>query len=138
VLVSLRGERLPFVTPGPFAWAPALIITRLGVCMIILAVLAHATRRITRMPHVFGAVAQESLVIYVVHLAIVYGSVWNAGLYRFYATALSPRATVLVVIALIASMTVLAWQWNRLKHQRPQVARWVTVGTGVTLVAFLV
>ena len=36
-----------------------------------------------------------------------------------------------------ASMTLLAWQWNRLKHQRPQIARWVTVGAGVTLVASL-
>ena len=82
--------------------------------------------------------AQESLLIYVVHLCIVYGSTWNPGLYQFYAMALSPRATVLVVLAIIASMTALAWQWNRLKHQRPQAARWVTVGVCVALVAFLI
>ncbi len=137
VLVGLQGDRLPFVSPGPFAWAPAMVLLRIGVCMIVLAVVAHASRRITRMPHVFGAVAQESLVVYVVHLCIVYGSIWNIGLYQVYPTALSPVVTVAVVLALIASMTLLAWQWNRLKHHRPRVARWVTVGTGVTLAAFL-
>jgi hypothetical protein len=137
VLIGLRGERL-WPVPGQFAWAPAAILTRIGACMIILAVVAYASRQLSRLPHIFGAVAQESLLIYVVHLCIVYGSTWNTGLYQFYAMALSPRATVLVVLAIIAAMTVLAWQWNRLKHQRPQVAQWVTVGVCAVLVAFLI
>ena len=123
---------------GPGNFVPAEMMMRIGACLIILAAFAHLSRRLNRLPHVFGAVAQESLLIYVVHLCIVYGSTWNPGLYQFYAMALSPRATVLVVLAIIASMTVLAWQWNRLKHQRPQVARWVTVGVCAVLVAFLI
>lgn len=138
VLVSLRIDRLPLVTAtGPFAWAPAAILMRFGACLIALTVIAHASRRIARLPHVFGAVAQESLLIYVVHLCVIYGSVWNHGLYQLYAASLSPRATVLVVGALVTAMTLLAWQWNRLKHYRPRVARWVSVGTGATLLASL-
>ena len=138
VLIGLRAEHLPVPgATGPFAWATAAILTRIGASLIVLAIIAYASRGIARLPHVFGAVAQESLLIYVVHLCIIYGSTWNVGLYRFYAGALSPWATLLVVVVLVAAMTLLAWQWNRLKHHRPQVARWLTVGTGATLLATL-
>ena len=138
LVVSLQADRLPLVSgTGPFAWAPAAVLMRIAACLILLSAIAHASRRIERLPHLFGAVAQESLLIYVVHLCIIYGSTWNVGLYQSHAGSLSPRATVLVVVALIASMTLLAWQWNRLKHQRPRLARWVTVGTGATLLASL-
>ena len=59
------------------------MLVRIGACLILLAIMAHASRGISRLPHVFGAVAQESLLVYVVHLCIVYGSTWNVGLYRF-------------------------------------------------------
>jgi uncharacterized membrane protein len=138
VLISLRADNLPVPgATGPFAWATASILMRIGACLIVLAIIAHASRRITHLPHTFGAVAQESLLIYVVHLAIIYGSTWNVGLYRFYAGALSPWATLLVVVVLVTAMVLLALQWNRLKHHRPKVARWLTVGTGATLLASL-
>ncbi len=138
VLISLRADRLPVPgAAGPFAWATGSILMRIGACLIVLAIIAHASRRITRLPHTFGAVAQESLLIYVVHLAIIYGSTWNVGLYRFFAGALSPWTTLLVVVVLVAAMVLLALQWNRLKHQRPKVARWLTIGLGAALLASL-
>ena len=104
-----------------FRWVPGQILMRTGVCLVILGVVAHASRRIAQLPHVFGAVAQESLVIYFVHLCIVYGSIWNTGLYRFYGEALGPGATALAVVAVVLPMIALAWQWNGLKHNRPRV-----------------
>jgi hypothetical protein len=73
---------------------------------------------------VFGAVAQESLLIYFVHLCIVYGSVWNNGLAWLYGPTLTPLQTMVVVILLILSMVGLAWFWNWCKHARPRLARW--------------
>lgn len=116
----------------------AAILMRFAACLILLGLIAHASRRLTHLPHVFGAIAQESLVVYVVHLAIIYGSAWNTGLYRFFAGSLSPLQTFLVVVALVAAMTLLAWHWNRLKHHRPRVARWVSLTTGAALVGWLI
>lgn len=138
VLISMRGANLPVPgAAGPFAWATASILMRIGASLILLAIIAHASRRITRLPHTFGAVAQESLLIYVVHLAIIYGSTWNVGLYRFFAGALSPWMTLLAVVLVVAAMVLLALQWNRLKHHRPKVARWMTLGAGGALLASL-
>ena len=127
VLVSLSfGARAAtgLFGSGPAAIVPAEVLVRAGVCLIILGGIAHLSRRITRLPRVFGAVAQESLLIYFVHLCIVYGSVWNDGLVRQYGPTLTPMQIVIVVISLILSMVVLAWYWNWWKHARPRAARW--------------
>jgi uncharacterized membrane protein len=137
ILVSLYASAALFGT-GELSWLPAQVVLRLGACFIALSVVAHASRFIGQLPHVFGAVAQESLVIYFVHLCIVYGSIWNVGLAHFYGEALDPLPTVGVVIALVAAMTLLAWHWNRLKHVRPRSARWVSVAAGVLLAAMLI
>jgi hypothetical protein len=67
----------------------------------------------------------------------VYGSVWNRGLYQFYGEALSLPATFLFVAAVVLPMIALAWQWNNLKHTRPQAARWVSIVVGIVLVVRL-
>jgi uncharacterized membrane protein len=121
-----------------FGWVPGQILLRTGVCLAILGVVAHASTRLDQLPHVFGAVAQESLVVYFVHLCIVYGSIWNAGLYQFYGDALGPGATVLAVVAVVLPMVALAWQWNGLKHHRPRVARLLAVTLGVGLAGWLI
>jgi uncharacterized membrane protein len=121
-----------------FAWVPGQILLRTGVCLAILGVVAHASARIDQLPHVFGAVAQESLVVYFIHLCIVYGSIWNPGLYQFYGEALAPGATVLAVVAVVLPMIALAWQWNGLKHHRPRVARLAAIAMGVGLAGWLI
>jgi uncharacterized membrane protein len=120
-----------------WTWIPGQILLRTGVCLAVLGVVAHISYRIKQLPHVFGAVAQESLVVYFVHLCVVYGSVWNRGLYQFYGEALSLPMTLLFVAAVVLPMIALAWQWNNLKHTRPQAARWVSIAVGIVLVVRL-
>jgi len=109
---------------GPGRFVPGDVLGRAGACLIILGVIAHLSRRITRLPHIFGAVAQESLLIYFVHLCIVYGSVWNPGLAQVYGSTLSPAQTVVIVVLLVLAMVGLAWYWNWWKHAGPAAARW--------------
>jgi uncharacterized membrane protein len=139
-LVAYNLESNPVAPSGAddWSWVPGQVLTRIGVCHVILGLVAHASRRIGQLPHVFGAVAQESLVVYFVHLCIVYGSVWNSGLSRFYGEALGPGGTVLAVIAVVLPMIALAWQWNGLKHHRPRLARVVAIAVGVGLAGRLI
>ena len=139
-LIALNMSTNPAPPSGvdDWGWVPGQVLLRTGVCLVILGLVAHATRGIAQLPHVFGAVAQESLVVYFVHLCIVYGSVWNSGLYRFYGEALGPGGTILAVIAVVLPMIALAWQWNGLKHHRPQLARVLAVAIGVGLAGWLI
>jgi len=112
---------------------PSDVALRTGSCFLVMGAIALISQRISQLPHVFGAVAQESLVIYFVHLCIVYGSVWNPGLFQVFGERLSPPATLGFVVAVVIPMVALAWYWNRLKHVRPAYARWVSVAAGVVL-----
>lgn len=123
---------------GESGWIPRDVLLRAGACLVVLRMLAHASQRISHLPRVFGAVAQESLLVYFVHLCVVYGSVWNRGLYRSYGEALSPVQAIMTAIAVVLPMIALAWFWNRLKHGRPAVAKRVVVLAGVGLFVALI
>ena len=138
VLVSLASVLRPRVDAvfggGPGAFIPAEMMMRIGACLIILAAFAHLSRRINRLPHLFGAVAQESLLIYFVHLCIVYGSVWNTGLAQTYGATRTPAQTIFFVVLVVGSMAALAFYWNTLKHVRPRAARWMSYAMGAVMV----
>lgn len=123
--------------PGEGQFIPGEFILRTGVSMVILAGVAHASRRITRLPHLFGAVAQESLLVYFVHLCIIYGSVWNSGLMQYVGDTLSPAQTLPFVSALVIAMILMAWYWNWYKHHRPRAARWVVAVVAILMVGRL-
>jgi hypothetical protein len=127
------------VLAGVTVWTAVAgdVAIRAGSSLLLLALIAHGSRHITQLPHLFGAVAQESLVVYFVHLCVVYGSIWNSGLARFYGGALSLASTTLMVVAVVGAMVALAWSWNRLKHVRPSTARRVSLAAGVVLAARL-
>jgi uncharacterized membrane protein len=120
---------------GQYGYVPGNIFVRAGVSLIILGLIAHASRHVTHLPHVFGAVAQESLLIYVAHLMIVYGSIFGPGLYSIYGQTRTPLQILPIVVLLIASMTLAAYGWNWLKHAHLRTARWVSAAAAVALLA---
>lgn len=122
---------------GPYAFVPSLVLVRAGTCLLALGMMAHLGRHISRLPHVVGAFAQETLIIYFVHVSLVYGSTWTPGLANKYGMSLTPGQTLLVVVLLVAAMAWLAFGWNRLKHARPRAARWTAIGVGVLMVVRL-
>jgi uncharacterized membrane protein len=126
---------LPVRLVGVGAWeaVPTQVALRMGASLVLLSLIARASQRITRLPHVFGAVAQETLLIYFVHLCIVYGSIWNRGLAQIYGPTLGPIQTILCVVLLLAAMAGLAVYWNWWKHTGPRLARWTAVGAGALL-----
>jgi uncharacterized membrane protein len=131
-VLRTRAELLFGSSQG--ALVPGEVMMRIGACLIILAGFAYLSRRINRLPHAFGAVAQESLLIYFVHLCIVYGSVWNIGLVHIYGPTRTPVQTLVCVAFVVSSMALLAWYWNWFKHVRPRWARWTSYAVGVGLV----
>ena len=123
---------------GPWTFVPPEVLLRMGTCLLILGGIAHGTGYITTLPRVFGAVAQETLLIYFVHLCIVYGSIWGPGLVQLYGPMLGPVQVLGVVLILIASMTALAWQWNWLKHTSPRAGRYISLAVLLLLAARLI
>jgi uncharacterized membrane protein len=134
----LRLLSVPIFGTGPTSFVPSEFLMRAGVCLLVLGGIAHASTRMTRLPHVFSAVAQETLLIYFVHLCIVYGSVWNRGLSHVYGQTLGPVGTSFCVLVLLVSMGALAYYWNWCKHARPRLARGISAVWAVLLISLLI
>jgi uncharacterized membrane protein len=132
VAIAFVVGALPASLVGQEAWdaVPNQVSLRMGASLMLLALIARASQRITRLPHVFGAVAQETLLIYFVHLCVVYGSVWNRGFAQVYGPTLGPWQTFACVVFLLAAMGGLALYWNWWKHTRPRAARWTALAAG--------
>jgi uncharacterized membrane protein len=123
----LQPEAAALFGGGPFTFIPPQVLVRAGTCLVIMGAIAHGSRLLGSLPRIFGAVAQETLLIYFLHLCIVYGSIWGPGLRQLYGPTLGPLGIGTVVVVLIAAMTAVAWQWNWTKHASPQRARRISM-----------
>jgi uncharacterized membrane protein len=123
---------------GEWSFIPPQFLIRTGSCLLVMGAMAHVSAHIAHLPHLFGAVAQETLLIYFVHLCIVYGSIWNLGLVQRYGQTLGPARMLVVVGLLLAAMAGLASFWNWCKHARPRLARGLMVGCWGALIYRLI
>lgn len=128
---------MPEFAANPFDVPPREFAFRTGPCLIAMGAIAFASRSITHLPRVFAAVAQESLLVYYVHVCIVYGSPWLPGLWSRYGGALGPWGTLAAVSFVITTTAAVAWVWSNWKRTHPKTARPVPWILGVVLVALL-
>ena len=84
------------------------MVIRVGACLLILGAIALAGGQMARLPHVFSAMAQETLLIYFIHLCVIYGSAWSYGLVQRSAPRWTRGQTLGVVLALVAAMAAMA------------------------------
>jgi len=126
----LTSHQVALFGSGAYAFVPGNILVRAGVCLLIVGAIAHASRAVTELPHIFGAVAQESLLVYGLHLFIVFGSIWAPGLLTVYGPTRTPAQLLPIVVLLISSMMLAAYGWNWLKHSHRRVAWWSSIAVG--------
>jgi uncharacterized membrane protein len=100
--------------------SPALFLIRAGCVCLLLAFFAYVTTRWTAPYRACRSIAQESLLIYFVHVCILYGSIWNLGLRQVIGSTLAPLPTLAWICLLMLSMMLLAWTWNWFKRAEPR------------------
>lgn len=114
---------------------PHLFITRVGFVLTILGLATFAVPRLQSSASTLRSFAEESLLVYFIHVDLLYGSVWNVGLRRYLGSSLTFVQAYIWVLLMIAAMAALAFNWNRAKklHPRPSFA----LRTAVIAVAIL-
>jgi hypothetical protein len=66
-------------------------------------------------------IGRNTLLIYVVHLAILYGSAWNPGLSQLFAKSFGAWKTVATALAMISLMIGMVIVINKLKIRNKQL-----------------
>jgi len=103
----------PVGCPDFFLWR------LIGVALLLAAVVWLVQGRV-RLPRPLRAVAEESLVVYFVHLCVVYGSIWGPGLRSFVGPTQGVAGALTWAALVIAWMVLLAWAWNGFKRRHPR------------------
>jgi uncharacterized membrane protein len=100
--------------------SPSLFLIRASCVCVLLGLFAYVTARYSVPHRTLRALAQESLLVYFVHVCILYGSIWNPGLRQAIGATLTPLPTLGVICLLMLPMMLLAWSWNWFKRAEPR------------------
>lgn len=123
--------------------SPYFFLTRVGVIWLVLALfslLEHVSEavRSSRLSVGIQRLGQETLVVYVGHLFVLYGTPWTRSLHGAFPETLTLAQSSLLFLGLFAAMVVLALLWREWKVRSKtsfDVVRWSF--TAFLIAAFL-
>jgi uncharacterized membrane protein len=118
--LALRG-RVDFWGPSP-----GYALIRLGGLLLLLLVVERLARRGGRGVTALALMGHETLLVYVLHLQILYGSMLWPSLVTPWAGRFGLLAADIVLFpTMVLALFVAAWAWHRLKARWPQAAKTV-------------
>jgi uncharacterized membrane protein len=113
ILLSLPTQLYPYHD----IWKvnPLIIFVRLGFVAIVTSGIFFAEHSYKIRPRIPQLIGRESLVIYVLHLIILYGSVMNQGLQEKIHQTLSVVEASFAFVIIFLVLSVVVFGWNYLK-----------------------
>ena len=131
--LSIMGGLISRHVPGLFLsssdfWRarPDYFLIRFGSVCLLVTVATIVAKYLIWGTALVRAISEASLLIYLVHLSILYGSSWNPGLYDLVGAHLSPVATFASIIVMWGAMVFLSLARQRLSMR--QVLRLASFG----------
>lgn len=122
--VSLAGHIIGSVYFSPlysFDLSVNLVFFRIGFVLIISSVVSLICLRIDTIPKIIILIGRNTLVIYVVHLVILYGSAWTPGLILIMDKSLAVWQTVGFALLMLSLMTIMVIIINKLNIRNKQL-----------------
>lgn len=84
-----------------------VIFLRIGVVLLLNSIMATISLFVKEIPEIIKQVGRYTLIIYAVHVIILYGSAWIPGFYMFWPKSLSLKGSILAAISLILLMILM-------------------------------
>lgn len=97
------------------------IIFRVGFVLMLNSAVSFISQKIESIPKIIIIVGRNTLLIYVVHLIILYGSAWNPGLAFIYGAKLDVAPTIIIALLMITLMILMVYVFNKLKFRNKQL-----------------
>jgi len=90
--------------------ATSTILFRIGFVLLLISLVSYVSIKVSTIPKLIVLIGRNTLLIYVVHLLILYGSAWNPGLYSQFShsfTGWQSFYSAIVMVALMSSMVII-------------------------------
>jgi uncharacterized membrane protein len=126
----------PVTGPYVFFWgvSPAYTLVRLGGLLLLLRAVEAAAERRLPGTGALGLLGHETLLAYVLHLQLLYGSIVGPSELRNWAGTLELGAAAAVLCLMVAVLLGAARLWRRYKIRHPHEASLVLVFLGTAFV----
>jgi hypothetical protein len=112
-------------TPYYHFWytSPNLFIIRLSCVILLIYIFWYLRKKFNYRMRIFGIFRSESLLVYVLHLLIIYGSVLAHGLVRRFGQSLNWFEIFLIGSCIAVVLLIIAKQWNWLKREHKRASK---------------
>jgi len=98
-----------------------IIFLRVGFVLILNSLVSFVALKIKTIPRFLILIGRNTLLIYIVHLTILFGSAWNPGLSAIFAYSFNVWNTVGTALLMILSMTVMVLLIHKFKIKDKEV-----------------
>lgn len=96
-------------------------LNRIGVLLILNSLFALIAVKIKSIPRFILVLAKSSLLIYIIHLVILYGSPWSLGLYHIIGNSFTTAITILSTIIMIILMIQISLRIDKFRTAKRKV-----------------
>lgn len=94
---------------------PNTIFYRMGFVLLLTAVVSYISLRVNKIPHIIILAGRNTLLIYVVHLIILYGSTWTPGINLLWGYSFTGVQSFVAALLMIILMTVMVQVIHKFK-----------------------
>jgi len=105
----------------------SIVFYRVGIVLVLNSIMAMIATRIVDLPKLVKMIGRNTLLIYGVHLVILYGCAWIPGLYMFYSRSIGLELTLTVAVSMILLMTGMVIIVEKIRISRKNKISTVTV-----------
>jgi uncharacterized membrane protein len=115
--------------------SPAYVLLRMGGLLLLLAAVEWVTTREVPGRHVLALLGHETLLVYFLHLVILFGGVLGHSPVVDFKGTLGFGGAFAALVLMMPVLYVAAWAWHRMKMRRPHTA-WLALAYVTVLVAW--
>jgi hypothetical protein len=101
--------------------SPNLMFMRIGFVLVLNSIVSIICLKIVSIPRIIILIGRNTLLIYVVHLVILYGSAWNPGLSVLFDKAFGVWNTLGSAILMLGLMTLMVFVIHKLKVKNKEI-----------------
>jgi len=98
-----------------------IVFIRTGMVLIIVVIIMEISTRVKKLPKFIEVTGTYTLLIYVVHLFLLYGSAWNRGIAYYYGQSFNFIESVIFALGLICLMVLLAYIANYIETWKRRI-----------------
>jgi len=101
--------------------APSTIFLRMGFVLLLTSVVSYISLSVNKIPQLLILVGRNTLLIYFIHLVILYGSTWTPGLTLVWGESFSGWQSFGAAVLMLTLMTIMVLGIHKLKIRNKEL-----------------